>query len=245
MENTSAMPGNENDKVIIKNLTEEKNNLLKIISHDIRAPFNQMFALLQMFEMEFNNISDNQQEYINRMYRAVLGGMEMIKNLHDARSLDNGNITLNPEHFSLRKQIQNSVRNFTIQCRIKDAKIQFDESDPDVEINSDRILLGKVFDIILSNALKYSVPGSQVKVRLSTSESRSVVSFKDQGPGLSEEERKLIFSKFRKLTPKPTMDEATTGLGMFLALEFSKMLKIDIRVENDPEGGLLVKVTME
>lgn len=242
MKNPSNSPGAEDEKTVIQNLTDEKNNLLKIISHDIRGPFNQMFALLQMFEMESGDLTDTQKDYIDRMYRAVLGGMEMIRNLHDARSLDNGNITLNPEPVEIKKLIRTSVRNFSIQCRIKGSKVIYNDSGPDVTISTDKILLGKIFDNVLSNALKYSEPGSEVMIGSTQEGGKNIISVKDQGPGLPAEELNRIFSKFQKLTPKPTLGEATTGLGMYLVREFSDMLNAEITVANNTGKGLEVRI---
>ena len=63
---------------LIEELTREKASLLKIISHDIRSPFNRMFALLQLLELEFKEITPDQKKYIDQMYRSVFGGMEMV-----------------------------------------------------------------------------------------------------------------------------------------------------------------------
>lgn len=242
MENPSSPGKHKKESAMIKNLTEEKNTLMKIISHDIRGPFNQMFALLRMFEMEFGTVTGNQQDYINRMYRAVLGGMEMIRNLHDARSLDNGNITLNPEPVELKKLVRTSVRNFSIQCRIKGSQVSFNDSGPDVTVDTDKILLGKILDNVISNALKYSEPGCEVSICFTYEGGKNIISVKDQGPGLSAEELTLMFNKFQKLSPKPTLGEATSGLGMYLAREFSGMLKCEVKAENNPGKGLLVKI---
>jgi len=166
----------------------------------------------------------------------------MIKNLHDARSLDNGNITLNPEKISIKKIIQQSVRNFKIQLRIKNINIEINDSGPDAEIIADKILLGKVLDIVLSNAIKFSEQGKKITIGNFVDGDKLVIKINDQGPGLSTEELTQIFNKFQKLTPKPTLGEATTGLGMYLAQIFMKMMKGEIEVERNPVKGLMVQI---
>jgi K+-sensing histidine kinase KdpD len=109
-------------------------------------------------------------------------------------------------------------------------------------VNTDKILLGKIFDNVISNALKYSEPGSEVMIGSTVEGGKNIISVKDQGPGLPADELNLIFNKFQKLTPKPTLGEATTGLGMYLAREFSAMLKIEVTVKTHQEKGLLVKI---
>ncbi len=46
----------------LQKLKDEKYHLLKLINHDIRSPFNRLFALLQLFELDSNDISDQQNE---------------------------------------------------------------------------------------------------------------------------------------------------------------------------------------
>ena len=76
----------------LKQLKDEKYHLLKLVNHDIRSPFNRIFALLQLFEMESGEVSDQQKEYLDSMYLSILSGLEMIQNLRDMREIDAENI---------------------------------------------------------------------------------------------------------------------------------------------------------
>ena len=93
-------------------IKNEKYNLLKLINHDIRSPFNRVFALLQLFEMESKEISGIQKEYIDSMYLSLLGGLEMITNLRDMREIDAGNIEIENQKFDLVPIIQKAIRTF-------------------------------------------------------------------------------------------------------------------------------------
>ena len=69
---------------IIEKLQKENQSLLKIISHDIRAPFTQLFAMMQLLDLENGDeISPSQRHYFDRMYHSLANGMEMVKNLQD------------------------------------------------------------------------------------------------------------------------------------------------------------------
>ena len=237
-------PPDDKDRVI-KELSEEKNSLLKIISHDIRGPFNQMFALLQLLELESKEISSSYSAYFDKMYLAVIDGMEMIRNLHDARSIDNGNIPLNFRPVGFQAVILQSIRNFGILSRIKNITIVFNPAEPDREINTDKVLLGKVFDAVLSNAVKFSPPGSTVSVKVMREQGEVQAEISDEGPGLKENEIQDIFKKYQKLTPRPTLGEHTTGLGMYIAKAFTGMLGGVTHVSGTAKGGLCVQITLK
>lgn len=225
---------------VIDQLTEEKNSLLKIISHDIRAPFNQMFALLQLMELEVENVTLEQKNYLDKMYHSVIGGMEMVKNLHDSRAIDQDKISVRIEPVNISMLLKQAIRNFSIQARLKATEIDLDDRLDNLSVHTDGILVKKIIENILSNAIKYSENGSSVRITARAEDGGPVISITDQGPGLKEEEISHITEKFRKLGPKPTQGEGTTGLGMYLAEKFAELINGSLLVKNADKKGLEV-----
>ena len=70
---------------------------------------------------------------------------------------------------------------------------------------------------LLSNAMKFSPPGSLISVLLSSSPAEVVVSVADQGPGISAEDIPRLFQPFNKTSIRPLHDEKSTGLGLSIA----------------------------
>ncbi len=229
---------------VIDQLTKEKFSLLKTISHDIRSPFNQLFALLQLMELETDNMNADIKAYIDKMYHSVIGGMEMIKNLHDLRALDQGSITLTPSPFRLKRTVEQVVRSFHIQARLKSVKLELMPVPEELEINNDNILLKKILENIISNAIKYPEAGSAVFIEVTTDRKYIIFTIRDQGPGIPEKEMDQAFNKFKKLSPLPSGGENTTGLGLYLAHRFAVMAGGNIKIENHKEGGLEVRVIL-
>jgi signal transduction histidine kinase len=229
---------------LIKTLTEEKGSLLKIISHDIRGPFNRIFALLQLFELESKEIPVELKEYIDKMYEAVIGGMEMVKNLHDSRAIDQGTLTFKPLTFELHQLIKSVIRGFNIRLRLKNMKVHFEEGENDIEITTDRILLNKVIENVFSNAIKFTPNNNTIILTTSLSEEKITIQVIDQGPGLTEEEIAKAFKKFQKLGPQPTGGESSTGLGLYNASVFMKMMGGKIYLERSDQSGLKVRLNL-
>lgn len=231
----------EKQKTIDK-LTEENQSLLKIISHDIRAPFSQMYALLQIMELEEGESSENQKGYIERMYHSVLGGMEMIKNLHDSRTLDQGLVSVNMEEVELVPFLERTLRHFDIHSRLRSIKIQFNKGESSPSIQTDKYLLEKVINNLISNSIKFSEDNTTISIRYDIEKDAVVIIVEDEGPGIKEEDFSKVFNKFSKQGNKPTRGEATTGLGLFLSEKFIKLINGTIKVENIKNSGLRVKV---
>jgi signal transduction histidine kinase len=85
---------------------------------------------------------------------------------------------------------------------------------------SDRVMVAAVLDNLISNAVKYSPHGKEVRIQVTASADTVVCSVHDQGPGLSADDQKKLFKRGGKLTPQPTGGEPSTGFGLAVAKEF-------------------------
>jgi signal transduction histidine kinase len=81
-------------------------------------------------------------------------------------------------------------------------------------IKADEVATLQILDNLVSNALKYSQPTTVVEVTAAQENGWAIVMVKDQGPGLSEADQKMLFRKFTRLTAKPTHGESSNGLGL-------------------------------
>jgi signal transduction histidine kinase len=113
------------------------------------------------------------------------------------------------------------VKNFcNYYDRIADRKQIRCLSEPAVDIPSiwpDQVAIAAVLENLFSNAVKYSPPGTRIWVQLSADRDWVVCSVRDEGPGLSEEDKAKLFQPGARLTPKPTAGEPSTGYGLAVA----------------------------
>lgn len=229
----------------IEKLQKENQSLLKIISHDIRAPFTQLFAMMQLLDLENGDINPGQRHYFDRMYHSLASGMEMVRNLHDIRSLDQDDISVVKEEIRLIPLIEKVNQSFIKLAGLKSMKINFEKGSLDPEVKTDSYVLEKVLSNVLSNAIKFPEDGTEVKIKMEQRGEEVIIIYEDGGPGISDEELPMIFEKYTKLSTQPTMGESTTGLGMYLAKKFIELIdgKIEIEKASD-NGGLRVRVLL-
>jgi signal transduction histidine kinase len=84
-------------------------------------------------------------------------------------------------------------------------------------VRTDRVVVAAVLDNLVSNAIKYSRPGQQVRVRVWGEAGGCVCEVRDEGPGLSPADQARLFQRGVRLTPTPTGDEPSTGYGLAVA----------------------------
>jgi signal transduction histidine kinase len=97
----------------------------------------------------------------------------------------------------------------------------------------------------LSNAVKFSKPGATIFLDLEQTEREVTISVTDQGPGIPERDRAVIFSgRIRSNAARPTGGESSTGMGLYLTGELAQRLGAKLTCEATPAGGSVFAVSI-
>ena len=95
----------------------------------------------------------------------------------------------------------------------------------------------QVLENLVSNAVKYSPPGTDIFVRLKSCPQSARVEVQDQGPGLNAEDQTKLFGKFARLSAKPTGGEHSTGLGLSIVKKMVEAMGGKVWCETEPGHG--------
>ena len=90
-------------------------------------------------------------------------------------------------------------------------------------IKADSIYLCKVFENLLSNALKFSSPNKNIYISIEEEKNFYLAKFRDEGPGISKSDQEILFLRFKSLSAKPTGGEDSTGLGLVIVKKFCRI----------------------
>lgn len=200
---------------IQQQLNYEKQQIISVVSHDLKGPFNRIFALAQLMDMS-GNLSDEQKEYLGKIHQISVDGLSMMRNLLDNRKLEDSGMDMSPEELNLFAQLNALVKNYRTLAEKKDITIQF-EGPEQASIFSDRNFLNRIFENLLSNAVKFSPSGKTIYVSMQeVGERKYRIKIKDEGPGMTKEDLSKVFQKFQRLSAQPTSGESSTGLGLWI-----------------------------
>jgi signal transduction histidine kinase len=109
---------------------------------------------------------------------------------------------------------------------------------------TDPAYLVRILDNLVTNAIKFSPAGSQVRLGSEHVDQHLVVTVEDQGPGFSDEDRRFLFQKFRKLSARPTAGESSNGLGLAIIKILVDRLQGSIELKSQPGKGSTFIVTL-
>ncbi len=221
--------------VELKALHEEKDNILNIVAHDLRSPFNHIKGLIHLLTID-NTLEEKQMEYVSKIESSIAQGNQLIRDLLDVSSVQQDTV-LNYETVSIQKLIDGLQSNCLSRANIKSQQLLFNIDTNIKSINTDHLLLHRLLENLISNAIKYSEIGKLVTVSVNGGDDSISFSVMDQGPGFSKEDEALMFHKFQKLSAKPTDNESSTGLGLSIVKIIANKLGANIKVNTTVAKG--------
>jgi two-component system, sensor histidine kinase and response regulator len=225
-------------------LDHEKQQMLSLVSHDLKGPFNRIFALVQLMSTTTENLTEDQKDYLGKIHQIVADGLGMIRNLLDSKRVEDEKIELTPKPLNVSSALFSLIKNYKTLAEKKKIHIHFENTE-DVMMNIDKSYFMRIIENLLSNAMKFSDPGKNIRVELINREADVDVTVQDEGPGLSNEEQQKLFQKYQRLTPRPTGGESSTGLGLFIVRTIVSKMDGTIRCESEEGKGSKFTVTLK
>jgi signal transduction histidine kinase len=192
-----------------------KTELLHIAAHDLKNPLQAVLGFADLIMQEAGPGSS-----IEEMAREIFDSSQrmfaLIKAILEQDSLESGKIELNKRLVAVETLARESVNHNQPQALQKNQTISL-EVDEGCFTQADPKLLVEAFDNLISNAVKYSLQDKPIKVNVRNNGNTILFSVKDEGPGLTDEDKRKLFHKFQRLSAQPTGGESATRVGLAIA----------------------------
>lgn len=224
----------------------DKNKFLSLAAHDLRNPLASIYQLSRFLrDGTVGPVPPDQLDLIQTINATSQSMLGMVNELLDVVTIESGELKLNLEATNLASLIEKSVYIVNIEAAKKKSQITFLPPPPASVVQVDPAKIKQVVDNLLTNAVKYSPPGSQITVHMFYATDRTSFGFgvKDKGPGIPDNERDKLFKDFGRLSAKPTGGEKSTGLGLAICRKIVDAHGGTIIAANQPEGGCEFRAT--
>lgn len=194
-------------------LNTEKNNLISIVSHDLSTPFLTIKTWNNILKL---NLKDNPKafEATDIIQQSSDNGIALIKKILDVEKAETNQHNLSLERFDLMSLVNYVITEFEGIAQSKNIKISNISNPKNISILSDKYLINRVLENLVSNAIKYSNPDTKILINAEEVKDKIVIKVKDEGIGIAEADLSNIFTKYGKMQSKPTAGEGSTGLGL-------------------------------
>lgn len=217
----------------IVQLNQLKDHLFAIVSHDIRNPLAVQASLIEVLEADRTKFHRNHQEVIDALSGQIQNTFAMIENLLEWFRSQKEGMLLQPERLRLSDVVEETCRTLRIKGEAKQIAIHT-EIASNIEVYADREAVHLIVRNLLTNAIKFSERGGNVRVRAETNAGQVVVSVSDNGVGIEEDRVREIFDPLKLVSTTGTAGERGTGLGLQVCQQFVRMSGGQIWVESVP-----------
>ena len=200
----------------LTDLNRQKNEFLNIAAHDLKNPLSIICGYADLLrELESPTLKEIHYK-ASEILRSGNHMLDIISNILDVRKIEDGTTRLIRKRCDVNEILDGLVTDYERALTEKGISVNVAHSTDSADAWVDPMATRQVLDNLLSNAIKYTPPGGDVAIRVFSKGAQLVIDVKDSGPGLSREDQSLLWGKFSRLTPRPTGNETSTGLGLWI-----------------------------
>lgn len=232
----------ERDIAELRELSALKDKFLQIAAHDLRNPLGNITFGIDLLEQELARLEapvPNAATILQAMRNAASIMRSIVNDFLDLQAIRSGKVEMNWQPVSLNRLVEAVAAQYETYAKDKNVALRtyLEVNLPDTMADPDR--LTQVLSNLVSNAIKFSPPGSAVGVRTREVNRRLLIEVVDNGVGIPEAEIPLLFKEFARLSPRPTGGEKSSGVGLSIARQLVELHGGKIGVKSKVGQGSL------
>ncbi|TRX58086.1 PAS-domain containing protein [Thalassomonas sp. M1454] len=236
-ERTKKLESVNSELAIAREKAEQANRkkslYLKACSHDLMQPL-EAARLFTSALTDENKLSDSQKRQVNNIDHALRVANDLLANLGEMARIEGGSIKPNIESFCLNDILSQLEQEFSAAAL--EYNIEFKVFTSHQWIRSDKHLLRRILQNLLTNAFRYASPG-KVVVAAKLFEDQLKIQVVDNGPGIPLDKQKLVFEQFTQLHTNASQSAKGLGLGLSITQSLAQMLGHQLQLESEPDHG--------
>ncbi len=214
-----------------------KDKLFSIIAHDLKSPFNSILGLTELI-LENKSVYDKLKcdLYIGQINSSAKHTLTLLENLLAWAKMQTGQIEFSPLKIKFLPLILDVTEVLQSLAEIKNISITI-EPNCDTLVYADPQMLETILRNLISNAIKFTHRGGQIRVSVKNIHKHAEISVADNGVGMNETSLNRLFRIDQSFTSSGTDNEKGSGLGLMLCKEFVARHKGEIIAESSPGKG--------
>lgn len=228
----------------LKELVVTKDKFFTIIGHDLKSPFNSIIGFSDLLvEQIHKNDYQGLEKYATIIQNSSQEAMDLLINLLEWSRTQTGRVEFNPEYFELISVINGVTKLFEGSAQHKSITI-FCELPHNIPVFADKAMLNTILRNLISNGLKFTIPGGKILISTVQKSNELEVSVADNGIGMSREIMGKLFHIEESFSNVGTRNEKGTGLGLMICKEFVEKHAGRLWVESEEGKGSIFKFTI-
>lgn len=218
-----------------KELNDLKSRFVSMASHEFRTPLATILSSLSLIQKySETNETEKQSKHYQRIKTSISNLTEILNDFLSISRLEEGKVSNFPQEFLLHDFISELI--IELESLMKpNQKIIFSPMKKDATVFLDKKLLRHVLINLISNAIKFSEEGKSISVATSISKTEIKIAVKDEGIGISDEDKKHLFERFFRGHNASYIQG--TGLGLNIVGKYVELMNGTLDVESEENKG--------
>jgi len=212
----------------IKSLDTFRKELVANVSHDLKTPLSIIMGYTETLQLKNESLSEQERnKFIENISESSKRLNGLVNQLFELSNLENDQVTINNEAFSLGDLVDNMITNYGDLAQKKNITLEFDGTQKNSMVFGDIALVERVIQNLLDNALKFTPEGGRIAVDISQDKEHVHCKISDTGVGIAENELNSVFDRYHKSGQK---NKKGTGLGLAIANKIIELHNSKINV---------------
>jgi signal transduction histidine kinase len=219
-----------------------KNEFIMIASHNLRTPLTIISGYLEA--MESMDADQKMKEFFTIVSKNTQKLSKLTEDMITISTVESGSDLIAAQPLDIRPALSSLIKEYETQA--KDKKVTFSH---EISISEEKCYLTKAhfnsaIGNILENALKFTNEGGEVVCKAEIESKNCVIHISDNGPGITEKEMSLLFTKFHRGTDTLHYDYEGVGIGLYISKLIINQVKGSIEVDSQEGKGTTFKITI-
>ncbi len=222
-------------------ISQEQQHFMMALTHELKTPI--AVAKLNLETMQKRKLDETQQQRLVQITLQETNRLNALcNNMLLSSQIEAGGYRITNEETNFSELVQSCIQEFIIRFPGRNILSQIEDG---LFINSDRLLLQMVANNLIDNAIKYSPKGSIITILAREENNKLILEVKDEGPGITAEEKQKIFTKFYRVGNAATKGAKGTGLGLYLTKKIVQQHHGSIWATDNKPNGSVFTVTLK
>lgn len=220
----------------LSNFESVQRKFLSDVSHDFRSPLTSIKGYIEAIKDGTIPV-ESQDKYLDIVVFETERLQKLTSNILDLNSFDSNGMILNRTEFDINAMTKQIAESF--EGTVKKKRIVFNLvfSEKEQLVNADQDKIQQVLYNLIDNAIKFSNPDSQIRIKTEEKSRKVVVAVKDYGIGIPKDSINKVFDRFYKTDNSRGKDKKGTGLGLSIVKEIIRAHGENISVVSTEGAG--------
>ncbi|ELR69647.1 hypothetical protein C900_04872 [Fulvivirga imtechensis AK7] len=216
---------------------ENFDNIIQLISHDLRQPFTKITLLADLILNEKSVDIENIHKYADKLKEISYSAHELLQNFLQLAVLNySGEIAITTTE-DLNQIVREAVAVFDMEIEAKHLELKVNTPKKESIYPINKSLFSQSIKNLTSNAIKFTPPGGSINIKLTKAKNAYEISVVDSGIGIPKEIQRRLFNEITSVRRPGLQGEPSTGLGLIITKRILELHNGKIHVESKENVG--------